>query len=379
VTTGGRRVAGRRLGGAVVTPSGLVADGVVEVEAGLIAAVRPRRTGERVHRRASFLLPGFVDLHVHGGGGSTFTTGDPDQAAAVVAFHRRHGSTTMLASLVTAGGGPLTRAVRALQPMVATGELAGVHLEGPYLSRIRRGAHDPDQLRDPDPVELAGLIGLGGVRMMTLAPELTGSLDAIGQLVTHEVLAAVGHTDASYEQTLDAVQAGARVATHLGNAMRPIHHRDPGPVVALLNSAEVVCELVADGVHLHDGMLGYLARTAGPDRVALVTDAMAAAGQPDGGYALGGLPVVVTGGVARLADGGAIAGSTLTMAAALRHIVHCGFHLVEAARMSATTPARVLGLAGTVGALTPGLRADIVLADQNLQVSAVWRAGEPIR
>ena len=185
--------------------------------------------------------------------------------------------------------------------------------------------------------------------MVTIAPERDGALEAIELLAAHGVVAAVGHTDATYEQTRAAVAAGATVGTHLFNGMRPVHHREPGPIVALLDAPNVVCELVADGVHLHDGMLAFATSTAGPDRAALITDAMAAAGMPDGEYDLGGQAVTVADGVARLARDGAIAGSTLTMDAALRHAVAAGIPIADAVRMAATTPARAIGLGDQVG------------------------------
>lgn len=326
-------------------------------------------------------MPGFVDLHCHGGGGHTFTTGDAAAARQAAAFHLRHGTTTMLASLVSSPFPLMRAATEAFAPLVAEGVLAGIHFEGPYLSPARCGAQNPDHLRDPSIQELTELVAVGGdaVRMMTLAAERNGAREAIRLLADRGVAAAVGHTDATYEQTRAAVSAGATVATHLCNAMRPVHHREPGPIVALLESAAVVCELIADGVHLHDGMLGFAARTAGPDRGALVTDAIAAAGMPDGAYELGGQSVVVADRVARLAtaDGspGAIAGSTLTMDAALRRAVGAGLPLVDAARMAATTPARTLGLGEAIGALVPGLRADLVELDPDLRVVRVMRAG----
>jgi N-acetylglucosamine-6-phosphate deacetylase len=327
------------------------------------------------------IVPGFVDLHVHGGGGHTFTTGDPAAAAAAARFHLRHGTTTLCASLVSAPPPLLRAATAAYAPLVAEGVLAGVHVEGPYLSATRCGAQHPAYLRDPSTGELADLVGPGGgpVRMVTLAPERDGALAAIRWLADRGVVPAIGHTDASYEQTRAAIAAGATVATHLYNGMRPVHHREPGPVVALLEDERVVCELVADGTHLHDGMLRFTARVAGPDRTALVTDAMAAAGMPDGAYELGGQSVVVAARVARLAttDGrpGPIAGSTLTMDAALRRAVGAGVSLVDAVAMAATTPARVLGLHRTLGAIEPGLRADLVVLDQQLRVLQVMRAG----
>jgi N-acetylglucosamine-6-phosphate deacetylase len=212
------------------------------------------------------------------------------------------------------------------------------------------------------------------VRMVTIAPELPGALEAIAFLRDNGVLAAIGHTDATYDQTEAGVRAGATVGTHLFNGMRPPHHREPGPVVGLLSST-LVCELIADDIHLHPGMLAFAARAAGPDRAALITDAMDAAGMPDGRYELGGQEVTVAGRVARLARNGSIAGSTLTMDAALRNTVRAGIPLEAAVAMAATTPARVLGLADQVGALEAGLRADLVVLDRDLTVKRVMRAG----
>jgi N-acetylglucosamine-6-phosphate deacetylase len=189
------------------------------------------------------------------------------------------------------------------------------------------------------------------------------------------VVAAIGHTDATYDQTLAGVEAGATVGTHVFNGMRPPHHREPGPVFALLGADSVVCELIPDGVHLHDGTLAFAAKVTGPERAALVTDAMAAAGMPDGEYELGGQAVVVADRVARLARDGSIAGSTLTMDAGLRQAVHAGVSMVDAVRMATTTPARAIGVAGDVGALAPGLRADLVMLDDDLRVERVMRAG----
>jgi N-acetylglucosamine-6-phosphate deacetylase len=315
-------------------------------------------------------------VHSHGGGGHTFTTGDPEQARRAAAFHLRHGTTSLVASLVSSPYAVMRDATAALAPLVADGVLAGIHYEGPYLAERRCGAQNPEHLRDPSPAELRELIALGAgtLRMVTLAPERTGALDTIRLLRAAGVVAAVGHTDATYEQTLAAVAAGATVGTHLFNGMRPVHHREPGPVLALLHSPTVVCELIADGVHLHDGTLAFVAATAGPGRAALITDAMAAAGMADGDYELGGQAVTVRDGVARLARNGSIAGSTLTMDAALRRTVAAGVPLVDACRMAATTPARTLGLAD-VGAIVPGRRADLLTLDDDLRVRRVMRAG----
>ncbi|MEV1143447.1 N-acetylglucosamine-6-phosphate deacetylase [Micromonospora sp. NPDC049799] len=362
-----------RVNGKVVTPTGVIRQGCVELDGDRISAVAEYPSVRDGH----WILPGFVDIHTHGGGGHTFTTGDAEQARAAAGFHLRHGTTTLLASLVSSPFALMRDATAAYAPLVREGVLAGIHFEGPYLSAARCGAQNPEFLRDPSTDELAELIELGdgAVRMVTLAPERDGALEAIKLLTGRGVVAAVGHTDATYDQTRAAVAAGASVGTHLFNGMRPVHHREPGPVVALLSAPNVVCELVADGVHLHDGMLAFASTTAGPDRTALITDAMAAAGMPDGEYELGGQAVSVADGVARLARDGAIAGSTLTMDAALRHAVDAGIPMADATRMVATTPARAIGLGDRLGALQIGLRADLVVLDDDLNVVRVMRGG----
>jgi N-acetylglucosamine-6-phosphate deacetylase len=365
-----------RLTGRVVTPTEVITDAVVRVSGGRIEAVGPSDGGP-ADKTAAWILPGFVDLHVHGGGGHSFTSADPDAALAAARFHAGHGTTTTLASLVAAPIDHLHAATVALRPLVEQGVLHGVHYEGPYLSSLRCGAQNPAYLRPVDLVELAGLLDLGGIRMMTIAPELPNGLAAIELLRDRGVIAAVGHTDATYEQTLAAVAAGATVGTHVCNGMRPIHHREPGPIVALLDSPSVVCEQIADGVHLHDGMLRHAIASAGPARVALITDAIDAAGMPDGQYELGGQRVRVADGVARLeTPERPIAGSTLTMDAALRRAVHSGVSIVDAAAMAASTPARALSLDGELGAIIVGHRADLVLLDDELRVIDVLRAGE---
>lgn len=327
------------------------------------------------------LVPGFVDLHVHGGGGAAFTAGDPEQARRALAFHRAHGTTTSLASLVTATAVDLRRALDALAGLVAEEELAGVHLEGPWLAPGRCGAHDPALLRDPDPAELDALLGTGLVRMVTLAPERPGGLDAVRRVAGTGALAAVGHTDAGHAVTVRAIEAGARVGTHLFNAMPPLHHRDPGPVAALLADPRVTVELVTDGVHVHPS-LWELVHRAAPGRVAAVTDATAAAGLGDGDFRLGGLGVAVREGVARLAGTDTVAGSTATSDRLFRAVVahtpgsRAGA-LARAVALTASTPARTLGLPD-VGVLRPGARADLVVLDGDLRVRSVRRRGAPV-
>jgi N-acetylglucosamine-6-phosphate deacetylase len=316
-----------------------------------------------------YVAPGFVDMHVHGGGGAAFT----DDPHAVLDFQRRHGTTTCLASLVTASIPGLVEQLAGLAPLVESGVVAGVHLEGPFLAPARRGAHDPALLRAPDAESVATLLdaGRGTVRMVTIAPELPGALDAIARIVDSGAVAAIGHTDARYDEARAGLAAGATVGTHLFNAMRPLHHREPGVIGALLES-DATCELVVDNVHVHPALVAWVMRVAA-GRIALITDAIAAAGVGDGEYLLGGLEVTVDEGVARLTHGGSIAGSTLTQDVALRNAVAAGVPLPEAVAALTAVPARALSL--PAGTLDPGSRADLVVLSEGLQVDAVMAGG----
>ncbi len=326
------------------------------------------------------VVPGFVDTHLHGGGGANFSAASHDETATAVAFHRRHGTTALVASLVTAGPADLLRQVGELADDVRAGLLDGIHLEGPWLSAVRCGAHQPSLMRDPDPAEIDHVLqeGAGAIRMVTIAPERDGALAAIGRIVDAGVVAAVGHTEATYDQTRAAIDAGATVGTHLFNAMRPINTREPGPVIALLEDPRVTVELITDGVHVDPALYRHVCRTAGPDRVSLVTDAMAAAGMPDGRYWLGPLAVDVVGGVARVAETPTIAGSTATMDHQFRFAVHhSGLPrdeaLMAAVRQASINPARALSRPCT--GLVPGASADLVVLDSDLAVTGVLRHG----
>ncbi|GAA2006144.1 amidohydrolase family protein [Nakamurella flavida] len=367
-------------GGRLLRPGWVRTDGAVVVATGA-GPVEPDPGGPEVALGARVVVPGFVDVHVHGGGGGSFPDGDPVGALRAVDLHRRHGTTTLLASLVTGSPGRLVAAVSALRELVADGALAGIHLEGPWISEKRCGAHPLAELRDASDQEVDALVraGAGAVRMATLAPERSGGLRAVGRLVDAGVVVAVGHTDASYEVTRAAVDAGATVGTHLFNAMRPVHHREPGPVPALLEDDRVTVELIMDGVHLHPAVYRLVAASAGAGRIALVTDAMAAAGGGDGAFTLGDLRVEVRNGVARLPGTEVVAGSTATMPDVFGGAVRAGADdpdraLLDAVRQTSTTPAAVLGL-GTVGDLVPGSSADLVVLDDGYRATAVLHRG----
>ena len=325
------------------------------------------------------VLPGFVDMHVHGGGGAAFSAGDAEQAVTAARFHLGHGTTTIVASTVTGELSDLEHHVGELSGLVQDGLLAGIHLEGPFISKARCGAHDPTLLREPEPAAVKRLLraGHGTVRMITVAPELEYGLDAVRLLTEEGVIAAVGHTDATYAQTRKAIELGAPVGTHVFNAMRPVHHREPGPVTALLEQDQVIGEVVNDGLHVHPSVVGLMYAAAGAHRIALITDAMVAAGMGDGQYSLGPLTVQVRDGEARLADGDSLAGSTLTMDVALRNAVRlAGVSLSDAAVSASLTPARALGLADEIGSLETGKRADLVVLDEDLRLVSVMRSGE---
>lgn len=361
----------------LLTPEGVLEPGWLRVEGDRIAEVAAGAAPPAAERLDGWVLPGFVDIHVHGGGGATYTTGDEAQARAAAAFHLRHGTTTTLASLVTSPPAELLAALPVLASLVEDGTLAGLHLEGPFLASARCGAHDSALLLEPDGELLDELLraGRGTVRMVTVAPERPGGLELVKRLADAGVVAAVGHSDAGFDEAREAFATGATVATHLYNGMPPMHHREPGVVgAALHHDGGVVVELINDGVHLHPAVVAATFAQVGAARVALVTDAMAAAGVGDGEYELGGQQVRVDGGVARIVGSSSIAGSTLTMDAALRAAVAAGIPLADAARAAAATPARAVGL-HDVGEIAPGRLADLVVLDERLTVCRVLRRG----
>ncbi len=366
----------------IVDGGAITEDAWVRIEEGTVAA---RGTGSdwasadvivdatSVAGAGALLTPGFVDIHGHGGAGASFDDG-VDAIRIGRDMHRAHGTTRAVVSLVTASVDSLARNVALIADLTETdADILGSHLEGPFLDPGHHGAHEPSLLRHPVAADVARLLdaGRGTVRQVTIAPELPGGLDAIRQIVAAGSAAAVGHTDADAATAVAAFEAGASILTHAFNAMPGIHHRAPGPVLAAAADHRVVLEAIADDVHL-DPHVVKLVFDAAPGRVALVTDAMAAAGSADGHYDLGAVSVTVKNGVARADDTGSIAGSTLTQDVALQRAVAAGVTLEEAVRALTETPARAIGRGAVLGGLRPGMLGDVVLLDAELRVARVW-------
>ena len=390
---------GRRLSGGCVVLAGeqiAYAGSAADLPPELAAVAQAPRDGEAT----GLLLPGLVDLHHHGGAGGEY---GPDAAAARVAaaHHRAHGSTTLVGSLVSNTPDALVAGVTACAGLVAAGELEGVHSEGPFLSYVRRGAQNPAVLTDVDlglverlTAAAADAGAADALVQMTFAPERPGADALPAELARHGIIGAIGHTDASDAQARAAidrvVRGGARqgraIATHVFNGMRPLHHRDPGPIAGCLGAAgrgELVLEVIGDGVHLDAGTVRMMFDLVGPENIALITDALSACGMPPGRYRLGDLDIVVDGVVCRLAEGDSIAGSIATMLDVVRWTVTAaGVRLEDAVTAATATPARVAGLDARygVGSLTPGARGDVlVLGDTaGLPLRAVYRRGRRI-
>jgi N-acetylglucosamine-6-phosphate deacetylase len=386
----------RLVRGDLVSSGRRVEDAVVLVEGERIAWTGPATdwpglADELPAPSGLLILPGLVDVHCHGGAGHGFPEADADGMRAACELHLRQGTTTLLGSLVSAPAEDLERRVGALLPLVTSGLLAGIHLEGPFLSAARCGAQDPRSLVPGDPDLLRRLIevGEGAIRSMTLAPETARLTELLDVLAAVDVTPSFGHTDASAASTRAAIEAvgGRRLgATHLFNGMPPLQSRAPGPVGACLAAAargSMVLELIGDGVHLADETVAMVFDLAGADQIALITDAMAAAGMPDGRYPLGPMTVDVVAGVARLAsergEPGAIAGGTSRLLDVLRRTVReAGVPLPAAVTAATRTPARLLGLDSEIGDVLPGRRADLLLTDRDLMPRAVLRAGRQV-
>ncbi len=367
------------LEGHLLTPNGW-RRGSLRLDGGRIAAVGGDpidEAGARADAARALILPGFIDLHLHGGGGAD-TMDAGDAITRIAALHARHGTTSLLATTMTAPLADVQAALAALAPAITTrapgcARVLGVHLEGPYIHPERLGAQPPFT-RLPTLAEIQALHALAPIRVLTLAPEVDGALALIPALVGAGLRVQIGHSAASYDQACQAMAAGASGFTHLFNAMGAFHHRAPGVAGAALAHAEQA-ELIPDLLHVHPGAMRAAMRAV--PHLYAVTDATAAAGMPDGDYRLGRQTVRKCEGGVRLSDG-TLAGSTLTMDQALRHLVQIGLSVAEASARTAAYPARYLGLADR-GVIAAGAWADLVALDPaTLQVRQVWVEGEAL-
>ncbi|AIQ49102.1 N-acetylglucosamine-6-phosphate deacetylase [Paenibacillus sp. FSL R7-0273] len=390
----GAEVTGQLLYGKVLTPSGLIGEGVIAVSSEAIhyageAAWLPAAYSSwpaSVPEHGGLLIPGFVDVHVHGGAGHDFMYSNSGALDAITRFHAAQGTTTMLATTMTAAKADIDRVLAEVDSYRAAGmpyaQLAGVHLEGPFISRKWPGAQNPEHIvpANIDWLEAWESQYPGLIRQVTLAPEREGALEAILWLRRHGITAALGHTNATFEEVIAAADAGLNQAVHMYNAMTPLHHRKPGTAGAVMFDERIRAEIIADGIHVHPAAIQIIARLKSKDNLLLITDAMSATGLEDGEYTIGDLPVMVTGGVATLKEHPeSLAGSTLTMIRGFRYLVQeAGLTLEEASRAASLTPAVSLGMQRTIGSLEAGKRGDILLLNDQLELQRVWISGREI-
>jgi N-acetylglucosamine-6-phosphate deacetylase len=379
----------------VVTEQGVLEQGMVRITNGSITAVEEQckvdpvklSTNARLLDAAGdWLLPGFIDVHVHGGFGADFMDSNPETLLTITRFHAAHGTTAMLATTMTAAQPEIDRVLAEVSSFMGKpmpyAQLLGAHLEGPFISPKWAGAQNPNHIAPPQIGWLEDWHARypGIVRLLTLAPEREGALELIAWLRDHGIVAACGHTDATYADMQSAVDAGLSHAVHTFNAMTGLHHREPGTAGAVLTDARIEAEVIADGHHVHPAAIRLLTQVKQQQNLLLITDAMSAAGLGDGDYDLGGLAVTVHGGVARLAEGGSLAGSTLTMIEALRYMVReVGVSVEQASRYASGNPAKSLGVADRIGSIAAGKQADLLLLTPDLEIQRTWIAGRELK
>jgi len=374
------------------TPFEEISDAVIVIQGSKIAAIGQRgkvdlpRGAREIKAGRGTVAPGFVDVHIHGAGGHDVMEGTREALEIITATVAGHGTTSLVATTVTASEKETRGSVAGIANFILntsqyptrelSAEILGIHFEGPFISPARRGVHPAKWIVAPSSELLAQLLreARGTAQILTLAPELPGALDLISAARQAGLVVSLGHTDATYEQAQAAIEAGASHAAHTFNAMRPFSHRGTGVIGAVLTSAKVSAELIADGVHVDEAAMRMLVELKTPERVILVSDGISATGMPDGKYQLGMFEVKVSGGVARNAEG-KLAGSTLTLDRALRNMVALSVPLPSALRMMTANPARQIGLGSRKGVLAPGADADLVFLDDKLEVSGVMTRG----
>lgn len=378
----------------ILTPTEEISDGLILIEGTRIVSIGHRDEVKVPDGAVDYVatgmtvVPGFVDIHIHGAGGHDVMEGNARALDRITSTVARYGTTSMLATTVTA---PLDETCKSLEGIARYvqgqekhhqenprlgAEILGVHLEGPFISKVRRGVHPPSAIAKPSIETFQEFMKAseGLVRILTIAPETPGGLELIQAAVKAGVVAAMGHTDADFDQARAAIRAGARHAVHTFNAMRPFSHRDPGVLAAVMTDVDITAEIIVDLVHVAGPAIQVLLGAKGFDTVLLVTDGIAATGMPDGTYRLGTLEAIVEDGVARNSEG-KLAGSTLTMDRAVRNIVALGVPFQDAVRMATILPARRLGIAGKKGILAVGADADLAVLTPDMHVAGVMTRG----
>lgn len=344
----------------------------IEVENNVITSINSSPPSHVDRVIDGVVVPGFVDMHCHGGGGYYFSDVDALNIEHAIATQRAHGTTTLVASLVTASLDELKTQIRRLVPFAEAGKIVGIHLEGPYLSVARCGAHDPALLREPKVSEIAELleVGKGFIKMVTMAPELTGAIEAIEYLVANNITVAIGHSAADFDAALRGVEAGASVVTHFPNAVSKLEDKGHTLAELAMSDSRLCLEMILDGHHVADEVARRIYAVSS-DRVALITDAMCAAGSSDGHYLIGQLPVTVRDSVARLDSNGALAGSTLTMDQAFFNMhSRLGYSIAQAVAATSTMAAQALGLQDR-GKIAIGMKADLLEVDAQGKIISI--------
>lgn len=382
--------------GNVITPTGILEGGSVIVKDGRILEIVDHDISidgaEFIDARGGYISPGFIDIHVHGGGGFDFMDATETAFLTVAKTHARYGTTAMLPTTLSGSKQSLLEVIDIYESVktknISGSQFLGLHLEGPYFAMSQRGAQDPRYIRDPDPEEYREILArTSSIRRWSAAPELKGAIEFGKYLKSRNVLPALAHTDAIYEEVIEAFDAGYTLATHLYSAMSGVTRRNAFRYAGVIESAFLIddmdVEIIADGIHLPAPLLKLVYKIKGPDRIALITDAMRAAGMPPGESWLGsldnGLKVIVEDGVAKLPDRSAFAGSVATANRLIKSMVKlAAVNLVDAVKMASTTPARIIGVSDSKGSLTPGKDADVVIFDQHYNVHMTMICGNVV-
>lgn len=376
------------INGRLVTGESLLDEHMILIEGDRIIDIRSDQTPPMeatvLDAQGQIVAPGFIDIHVHGSGGHDTMDATPEALRGIATFIAIHGVTSFLPTTMAASQQQVHAAVENVagyqrqQRAVAGAHILGMHLEGPYLNTAYPGAQPPHHIRPADPAEYEPLFARGNISLLSLAPEISANLELVRYAVAHGARVAVGHSAARYEEVMEAVACGVTQACHVFNGMRGLHHREPGTVGAVLSCDEIYAQIIADLIHVHPAVLKILIRAKGIERTILITDAMRAAGLPDGHYDLGGQEVSVCDGAVHLVHGDSLAGSVLTMDQAVRNVMQVAkLSLPQAIAMASSVPAQSLGLGHEIGTLAPGYFADLVVIDPQVHVLATIVRGTP--